>query len=132
MTSSPTYDPEIQPNAEDWLALDEQERITLAERYHRLAKIDLPSVKAHSAFHAIVENQIALGLGPVVRAVPRLMKQGLSRHDAIHAVASVLTDQLYEQANSKSQDSVEVVQSRYDAAVERLDAKEWRAKYGAQ
>ena len=89
-------------------------------------------MKAHAAFHAIVENQIALGLGSVVRAVPRLMKQGLSRHDAIHAVASVLTGQLYEQANAKSQDSAEVVQARYDAEVERLSAKEWRATYGAQ
>ena len=132
MATSPAYDPEIQPNAEDWLALDEQERIALTETYHRHARIALPSVKAHAAFHAIVENQIALGLGSVVRAVPRLMKQGLSRHDAIHAVASVLTGQLYEQANAKSQDSAEVVQARYDAEVERLSAKEWRATYGAQ
>ena len=132
MTTTPTYDPEIPPNAEDWLALDEQERISLAERFHLREKIDLASVKAHAAFHAIVENQIALGLGPVVRAVPRLIKQGLSRHGAIHAVASVLTGQLYEQANAKSQDSAEVVQARYEAEVERLNAKEWRAKYGAQ
>jgi uncharacterized protein YoaH (UPF0181 family) len=132
MINSPTYDPEIQPNAEDWFALDEQERISLAERFHRRAKIDLPSVKAHAAFHAIVENQIALNLGPAVRAIPRLMKQGLSRHDAIHAVASVLTDQLYEQAKAESHDSAEVLQARYDAEVERLNAKEWLAKYGAQ
>ena len=132
MTIPPAYDPEIPPNAEAWLALDEQVRISLAERYHRRAKIKLPSVKAHAAFHAIVENQIAMGLGPVVRASTRLMKQGLSRHDAIHAVASVLADHLYEQANAKVEDSPEVVQSRYDAEVERLNAKEWLAKYGDQ
>lgn len=132
MTASPAYDPEVQPDAEAWLALDEQERIARAERHHRHARIDLPSVKAHAVFHAIVENQIALGVESVMRAVPRLMKQGLSRHDAIHAVASVLTSQLYEQADAKEPDSAVVVQARYDAEVERLSAKEWRAKYGAQ
>lgn len=29
------YDPERAPNPEQWLALDEQLRITLAEQYHR-------------------------------------------------------------------------------------------------
>ena len=132
MNTLPAYDPDIQPNTEAWLELDEQERITLAERYHRRAKIELPNVKAHAAFHAIVENQLALGLESVARAVPRLLKQGLSRHDAIHAIASVLADHLYEQENSKTEDAAEVAQARYDSAVERLTAKEWHAKYGAQ
>jgi hypothetical protein len=132
MTSLPAYDPEVQPSAEAWLQLDEQERIALAESYHRREKIELPNVTAHAVFHAIVENQVALGLDCVVRAVPRLVKQGLSRHDAIHAVASVLADHLYEQANSKTEDTAEVAQARYNSAVERLTAKEWLAKYGAQ
>lgn len=132
MDTLPAYDPEIQPNAEAWLELDEQERIALAETFHRRARIKLPNVNAHATFHAIVENQIALGLECVVLAVPRLVKQGLSRHDAIHAIASVLAEHLYEQANSKTEDMPEVVQARYDAAVERLNAKEWLAKYGAQ
>ena len=127
-TPLPSYDPEIAPNAKSWLALDEQERITLAEEFHLRAKAELPSVKAHTAFHATIENQIALGLAPVVRAIPRLMNQGLSRHDAIHAVASVLADHLYEQANAKKEDAAEVVQARYDAEVERLNAKDWWAK----
>ena len=129
MTAPAPYDPEIQPNAEAWLALDEQKRISLAERYHRHAKVQLPSVKAHAALHAFIENQIAMELEAVVRAVPRLVKQGLSRHDAIHAIASVLADHLYEQASAKSEDSADVVQARYDAEVERLNANEWRAKY---
>ena len=31
------YDPERAPNPEEWLELDEQERIILAEQYHRRA-----------------------------------------------------------------------------------------------
>lgn len=126
------YDPEIQPDAQAWLALDEQLRIGLAEKFHRHAKIELPNVKVHAALHAIIENQLALGLGCVVRAMPRLMLQGLSRHDAIHAIASVLAEHLHERATAKAMDTAEVVQARYDAAVERLNAADWLAKYGSQ
>ena len=126
-----TYDPAIQPDTDWWLELDEQERINLAETFHRRAGVDLPNMTAHAVFHAIVENQIALNVGAVVRAIPRLMKQGLSRHDAIHAVASVLAEHLHEQTTVKSEDTSEIANARYEAEVERLGAKEWRAKYGA-
>ena len=125
------YDPDIEPNAQSWLALDEQERITLAETFHRRAKIELPNTKGHAVFHAIVENQIALKMVSVVRAMPRLMKQGLSRHDAVHAVASVLAEHLHDQANATTEDSAAVSNARYEAEVERLNAKDWFAKYDA-
>ena len=131
MLPLPIYNPEIEPTGSSWLALDEQERIALAESFHRRASIELPDVKAHAVFHAIVENQIALKVGAVVRAVPRLVKQGLSRHDAIHAVASVLAEHLHDQANTETEDSSEVSNARYEASVERLNAKEWLVKYGA-
>lgn len=128
MNTLSTYDPEIAPNAESWLALDEQERIDLVERYHSSAKIKLPSVKAHAAFHAIIENQIALGVASVVRAVPRLMKQGLTRHDAIHAIASVLAEHFYKLGNAKKNEA-RVTPQEYDAAVDRLNASDWLASH---
>ena len=70
--------------------MDEAERIRLVEHYHRTARIKLPSVKAHSTFHVIVENQLAENVEPVVRAMNRLTNEGLTRHDALHAIASVL------------------------------------------
>jgi hypothetical protein len=123
------YDPEIAPNPAEWLALDEQLRIGLAEVYHRNAREKLPNVKAHAAFHAIVENQIAEGLEPVVRAMARLMKQGLSRHDALHAVGSCVADHFFEAMNTKDENFVETAQTRYNAAVERLTAEEWKRKF---
>jgi hypothetical protein len=123
------YDPEVPPNPTEWLALDEQLRIGLAERYHRNAREKVPNVKAHAAFHAIVENQIAEGLEPVTRAMERLMKQGLSRHDAVHAVGSVVADHFFEAMNTKDKDFGSTAQARYDAAVERLTAQEWKRKY---
>lgn len=119
------YDPQIQPNAEAWLATDEQVRISLVEKYHRRAKIELPNVRAHAAFHVIIENQIAMQYAAVVHAVPRLMSQGLSRHDAIHAISTILAEQLHDHANSDSNDPSEHFESHYAAEVEKLNANDW-------
>ena len=118
------YDPDRAPDSEEWLALDEQLRAGLAEEYHRAKRIKLPNLQAHAIFHAIVENQIAEGLAPVVSAMARLPAEGLSRHDAIHAIASVLARHINELVNAKTdeKDSAAV----YAAAVERLTAKRWR------
>lgn len=123
------YNPDIQPNAEDWLALDEQARLSLVRKFHRRAKIELPNVEAHAIFHTIIENQVALGVESVMRAIPRLMQQGLSRHDAVHAVASVLAEHMHEQATETTEDSVEVAAARYDAAVERLTVDGWFTRF---
>ena len=125
------YDPDIAPDPTAWLALDEQERIHLCETHHRVARVKLPNVKAHAIFHAIVENQIAEGLESVIRAMARLLTEWLSRHDALHAIGSVLAEHLSETANLKTNDDTNTNQARYDAAVERLSAKEWRRRYGA-
>ncbi len=126
------YDPEIAPDRAAWLALDEQERLELAETYHRQTRIQLPNAKAHAIFHAIVENQIAMGLDSVVRAMARLKAGGLTRHDAIHAIGSVLAEHVHEIFTEEVGDSANVSQSRYHAAVERLSASEWLRMYGPE
>ena len=118
------YDPDHAPNPEQWLALDEQERIRLAEEHHRLARTKLPNLKAHALFHAIVENQLAEKLEPAVRAMARLMAEGLTRHESVHAIASVVAEHLYALSNGKA--DVGNSQAIYNAAVERLTAKNWR------
>lgn len=123
------YDPEVSPNPAEWLALDEQLRIHLAEVYHRNACEKLPNLTAHAAFHVVVENQIAEELEPVVRAVARLIKQGLSRHDALHAVGSCVAEHVYEAMKTKDEDFASAAQARYNAAVERLTAESWERKY---
>lgn len=125
------YDPDFAPDPTSWLALDEQERIERVETHHRAARIKLPNAKVHAVFHAIVENQIAEGLESVVRAMARLQHEGLSRHDALHAIASVSAGQIFEAMKSKHQDAADTAQARYDAAVERLTAKSWREEYGS-
>jgi hypothetical protein len=124
------YDPEVQPNPVEWLALDEQERIELAEAHHRAARIELPNVKVHAVFHVIVENQVAEGLEPVSRAMARLANEGLSRHDSLHAIGSVCAEHLFEAMKSNRQDVANTAQARYEAAVECLTAKSWREESG--
>jgi len=118
------YDPELAPNAEEWLALGEQARISLAEQFHRRARIKLPNVRIHATFHAIIENQIAEGHEPVVRALARLISTGLSRHDAVHAIGSVLAEHVYDLLKDKPTSGDPM--ASYDAAIERLTADSWR------
>jgi len=119
------YDPLKAPDPEAWLALDEQERIELVCDYHRRARIRLPNAKVHAVFHAIVETQIAQGdETPARRTAQRLMNDGLDRHETIHAIASVLTEFMY--------DLMQAPESRtgsntpYSAALERFTVEDWR------
>lgn len=85
------YDPHTPPDADLWQGLDEDEQVQLVLAYHRAAGDVLPNPRAHAALHVVVENQIALGQTiPVAATLIRLQNEGLDRHEAIHAVASVL------------------------------------------
>ena len=121
------YDPEMSPAGEDWLELDEGERLLLVEGYHRDARITLPkrARRLHASMHVVVENQLASNDEPVVRALARLMKEGLSRHDAVHAIGSLVAEEVYDLP--KQEELPDTVRARYYAAVERLTAAAWRA-----
>jgi hypothetical protein len=119
------YDPDEAPDPEEWLALDEQERIGLVRDYHRAAGIRLPNATMHATLHAIVETQIAVGdETPAERTAERLMDDGLDRHDAIHAIGMVLAEHIYDVLKTEplSQDP----NAPYFAALERLTVEDWR------
>jgi hypothetical protein len=124
------YDPAIAPDPVVWLELDEQERISLAERYHKATKVKLPNLTVHAVVHVIVENQIAEGVPSTVKAIARLMTEGLSRHDALHAIGAVVAEYFFAAVNDKDGNYVNTVQARVDAAVERLTVKVWKKRYG--
>jgi hypothetical protein len=122
------YDLQVTPNPAAWLKLDEKVQIQLVRVYHMAAGIKLPNLKANAAFHAIVDNQIAEGHAPAVRAITRLIHEGLSCSGALHAISSVVADHFFEAMNTKDEDFARIAQARYDAAVERLSAKAWRRR----
>ncbi|MBN3753743.1 hypothetical protein G3N95_12400 [Paraburkholderia sp. Tr-20389] len=120
-----TYNPERAPEPSSWLELGEQERIALVEAWHRAAHVKLPNVTLHAVFHAIVENQIAMNVEPVVRAMHRLTGGGLTRHDAVHAIGSVVATHLFDTPKKARKDSVEASHAQYFAAVDRLTVTSW-------
>ena len=118
------YDPPKAPEPEEWLAIDEGERIHLAQSYHRHARVRLANEKVHAVFHVVVENQIALGdETPVQRTIQRLMAEGLDRHEAIHAVASVLAEFMHDLVNNPG--SRTASNQAYVVALLRLTAEGW-------
>ena len=124
MENGVQYDPLEAPEPEEWLAIDEAERIHLVQDYHRRARVRLPNEKLHSVFHVVVENQIVLGDEiPVQSTVQRLMAEGLDRHEAIHAIASVLAEFMHDLVNNAGSSTVS--NQAYFTALQRLTAESW-------
>jgi hypothetical protein len=90
------YDPLDAPNPDEWLAVGKLERIDAIEAYHTQGAVELPDARTHAVFHAIIENQLALRLAPVCDALARLLRDGLDRPEAIHAIASVLAEHMFD------------------------------------
>ena len=121
------YDPEIAPAPKEWLALDESERVLHVEQYHRDARVRLPKSARHlhATVHVIVENQLALDDQIIVRStLNRLMEDGLTRHEAIHAIGSVLIEHIYDVLHTES--AAPDAHAPYYAALQQLTAEKWR------
>jgi hypothetical protein len=121
------YDANTAPDPEAWLQLDEQERIDLAIAYHRRYHLPLGgSPTLHGTVHAIVENQVAMGDATVVPAtLARLMREGLNRHDAIHAIGTVLMGIVFDVVAEKADAGVDI-NARYGRELAELTAAGWR------
>jgi hypothetical protein len=119
-----SYDPETSRPSADWLQIDEGQRIELVSSYHRRKKIRLPNAQLHAVIHVVVENQVALGEEVVIETLARLQQEGLGRHDALHAIGSVLAADLYElmQESAETGDAYR----RYLERLQKLTAKNWR------
>jgi hypothetical protein len=121
-----TYDPETAPDTAEWLELEEEDRIRRIASYHRGVKVKLPNLQVHAALHSVVENQIAEELQTVRETVARLQAEGLSRHDAIHAVGSVLVGRLQALLREGAQAQFEV--EAYFQDLQALTAGGWLKK----
>ena len=117
------YDPLNAPDPDEWQSTDEQERIILVMEHHREAGVKLPQDKLHAIVHVIVENQIAMGDEIPARAtLERLIRDGLDRHDAIHAVGNVLVEYMQELAGG---DAAANSNERYNEELSKLTAAGW-------
>jgi hypothetical protein len=123
------YDADKTPDPETWLELDEQERINLVRAYHKRSRKPVgENAKMHAVAHVIVENQVAMGDATVVPAtLGRLMREGLGRHDAIHAIASVLMAIVFDVMTQKD-DADADINTKYGRELAALTAKGWRSQ----
>lgn len=87
-----TYDAEDPLPAEEWLLLEEGERIQLVIEGHQRVNAKMgQNETAHATIHVIVETQLAEKYAPAVRAFDRFRAAGVNRHNTVHALASVVT-----------------------------------------
>jgi hypothetical protein len=119
------YDPDVGPDPVHWLALEEAERLRQAKDYHQRHDTLLAEPEIHAAVHVVIENQIATGdETPAQGALERLMAEGLTRHEAVHALGSVLTEMIVAVANDKEVERFRA--DAYNGAIARITAEDWR------
>ena len=93
-----SYDADAAPDAEPWLAADDQEKASLVEHHHAgLSQHgDIPNPQLHALVHVIVENQLAAKHPPAMATLDRLVRAGVTRHHAIHAIGSVVAEAIFD------------------------------------
>jgi len=121
------YDANDQPHSATWLELDESERVDAVMDYHRRAKLVPENLKLHAMTHVVVENQVALGEATLVPAtLNRLMHEGLDRHEAIHAIGSILMSIVFDVCQEP--DVGGDINARYTRELATLTAASWRSR----
>jgi hypothetical protein len=123
MQESSKYSPDGSLDSEWWSTFSEDEQIDLVQDYHLRSGVKLPNANLHAATHVIVENQILLGEEtPVAATLQRLLGEGLSRHDAVHAIGSVLAPVLVDILRGEIRSEVNLV---YYQELQKLTAESW-------
>jgi hypothetical protein len=117
------YDPSVNPDPAHWLALTEEARLNDVLEYHERVGTKLPNARVHAALHVTVENQLAQQYGPTVEALRRLLLEGLDRHEAVHAIGTVVAAQMYELLKGRAPKFDEAA---YERELAVLTADRWR------
>ena len=115
------YDPLSTPDPDTWLGTPETERLRAIESYHRIAGTRIGNLQLHAALHGVVENQLALHDPAAQDALTRLLREGLDRHEAMHAIASVLAQHIFTAMHGG-----EAPATDYTEALATLTAASWR------
>lgn len=112
------------PDPKEWLALDEAMRLELVVDFVKKYEKDIenPAIRIHAGIHVIVENQLALESEPTPTTYSRLRTQGLSRHEAIHAIGAVISEDMFEIMKGNKDQAM----TRYKDRLEKLTAKRWK------
>jgi len=120
------YDADRTPDPEAWRDADEGERLAAVDAHHRAPAgphPPTPRARLHAALHLVVENQLASGEPPQARrALDRLVRGGLSRHEALHAIGSLVAS-----ATQGALSGARFDAGAYGRALDALTPESWRA-----
>lgn len=111
------------PNPEKWLALDELTRLELVTEFvNKYEKhIEEQARRIHASLHVIVENQLAMKSEPTPETYSRLIKQGLNRHEVIHAIGAVISEDMFNIMQGDKEQGL-----KYQERLKKLTAKKWK------
>ena len=75
--------------------------------------------------HVVVENQVAMGDEyPAKSVLERLMREGLDRHEALHAISQLLAQEIFHALKRKNEELD--LNARYIERLNKLTAEAWR------
>lgn len=95
--------------------------------HHRKAGVRLPNANLHAVTHVVVENQLLLeDKTPVASTFERLLREGLSRHDAIHAIGTALAPVIFDVLKGEIRSDPNLV---YYQRLRELTAASWISEY---
>lgn len=121
------YNPLQQPDREKWLEASESDRIDAVREFHENHDNggfeEDEALTIHSTVHVIVENQLAEGVELLPETIAKLMRQGLNRHEAIHAIGAILTEDIFDIVRGEK---AKFSLKQYRRKLEKITAKRWR------
>jgi len=121
-----TYNPLIEPNKDEWLKSSENDRIDVVREFHENSDDEFEEAGAltiHSTLHVIVENQLAMGVELIPETIAKLTRQGLDRHEAIHAIGAIISEDIFYIIRGEK---TEFSPKQYRRKLEKITAKRWR------
>jgi hypothetical protein len=135
MKAPGSYDPDRGPDPEEWLDLEQEERVAAIQAWagrqdHTPAAATAGKVanqRVYAVMLATVETQVAQGDElPVAAALGRLIDQGMSRREGVHALATVLAERTYDTFYGGAVDDPEAA---YFADLATLTPESWRNRF---
>lgn len=119
------YDPGIGPDPVLWGSLSDEEKQRAVADYVERFETHGDAGLSHAMTHVIVEDQVSLGdETPVAGVLHRLVNEGLNRHEAIHAIGSVLEKEVANLSSGGGQ----IDNDRYFEQLGDLTAVRWLAR----
>jgi hypothetical protein len=115
------YDPLVAPDPAAWLAQPEAARLDAVLDHHQSTRARVGNLTLHAAIHTTIETQLAERYASSVKAIERLQGEGLDRHEALHAIGTVVAKHVLRVVQGDAFDH-----KAYGSALDALDAETWR------